>query len=130
MPLTTPPAASEELRATQHSRVVTEDFGSGRRDITLFTDYGRSRLSESGIVTDMVGTDRFSITRGNPLSAVATADWSYGIISGDADISATARTELRCDAEDLILTWRVETSERGEMVHEASNTLRIKRDFI
>lgn len=129
-PLTTPPVERKSLRDGQHSRTITEDVGSGRRDIALFTDYGRTHLTESGIVTDMVGTDRFSITRGDPLSAVAVADWRYGITSGEADVTATARTELRCDAEHLILDWRVETQERGKKVHEAANVLRIPRDFI
>ena len=130
LPETAPSVESQSLRNGQHTRVITEDVGSGRRDITLFTDYGRARLTESNIITDMVGTDRFTITKGDPLSAIASADWSYGVTSGDADVAAVARTELRCDAENLILNWRVETRERGKLVHEVGNTLQISRDFI
>jgi len=125
-----PSVANEALRDAHHSRTVSEDVGSGERTITLFTDYGRTRLPEDRIITNMVGTDVFKITDRNPLSATAQTEWVSGVQSGDANVEATARTRLTSDAESFFLEWRVVTREHSKIVHEIGDTKKIRRDYL
>lgn len=125
-----PSIVSEALRDGHHTRVVSDDVGSGERTITLFTDYGRTRLPGDNIVTNMVGTDTFRIRERDPLSAVAQTEWVSGVASGDADIEVTAFTKLTGDVENLFLEWRAVTRERGQIVHEVGDTKIIRRDYL
>ncbi|HWA49264.1 MAG TPA: hypothetical protein VG742_13385, partial [Dongiaceae bacterium] len=118
------------LRDGHHTRTVSDDVGSGERTITLFTDYGRTRITNDNIVTNMVGTDTFRIRERDPLSAVAQTEWVSGVASGDADIEVTATTRLSSDAENLFLEWRAVTRERGQVVHEVGDTKTIRRDYL
>ena len=43
-------------------------------------------------------------------------------ISGPADVEIRSRVTLSGDAEALTLTWRIEASERGTLVHERAST--------
>ena len=70
-----------------------------------------------------------SIHPDDPLSAKLVTEYRWAIASGEADTESIGRTELTADETHFNLSWRLEARERGRLVHSASATRRIRRDF-
>jgi len=127
---TAPPLPSTTERAARSYRRVTQDVGSLVQTIELYSDYGRHRLEETGIVTDSWCRDTFVIHPDDPLSARLDSEWYLGSISGAADVEIRSNVTLTGDAEALTLSWRVQAAERGALVHERSNTRKFPRSSL
>jgi putative CocE/NonD family hydrolase len=124
-----PPVPSTVLEPGYDSRVVVDDVGSGSQTITLVSDHGRTRYEDRGITVSSSNRDVMSICADDPLSARLVTEYRWAIASGDADMEASARTELTADETHFSLSWLLEARERGRLVHSASATQRIRRDF-
>ncbi len=122
-----PPLAVTTERDGTNYRRVTQDVGSQVQAVELYSDYGRHRIGETGIVTDSWCRDIMTIHPEDPLSARLDSEWYLGSISGPADVEIRSRVILTGDAEALTLSWRVEASERGTVIHERSNTRKFPR---
>ena len=116
--VTAPPVACSSERDGRHERVLETDVGSGRREVRLFTDYGRTRLTDSGIVTDSWCRDRFSVLPEDPLSATLESEWFIAMESGGVAADATARVALTGDATTLRLDWQVTARQDGRVIDE------------
>lgn len=110
-------------------RKVTEDVGSGLQTIELVSDHGRSRYDDRGITVASSNSDTMSIHADDPLSAKLVTEYRWAIASGEADTESVAVTELTADETHFTLSWRLDARERGRLVHSASATRRIRRDF-
>jgi hypothetical protein len=97
--------------------------------VELVSDHGRRRYDDRGITVSSAATDTMSIRADDPLSAKLVTEYRWAIASGEADTESTARTELTADETHFSLSWRLEARERGRLVHSASETRRIRRDF-
>lgn len=126
---TAPPVPTTTLEEGFDRRIVTEDVGSGLQTIALLTDHGLHRYEDRGITVTSAVSDTFEIRPDDPLSAKLTTQYRWGIASGEADTEAMARTELAADETHFLLSWRIEARERGRLIHSASATRRIRRDF-
>jgi len=126
---TAPPVPITTLDEGVDSRIVTEDVGSGVQTIALTSDHGRRRYDDRAITVSSANSDTMSIRADDPLSARLVTEYRWAIASGDADTQATAVTELTADETHFNLSWRLEARERGTLVHSASATQRIRRDF-
>jgi putative CocE/NonD family hydrolase len=127
--VTAPPVPSTLLREGFDSRIVTDDVGNGVQTITLTSDHGRIRYDDRAITVSSFNRDTMSIRGDDPLSASLVTEYRWAIQSGEADIENRALTELTADETHFNLSWRVEARERGKLVHSASATRRIRRDF-
>lgn len=114
--VTAPPVACVAERDGRHERILETDVGSGRRNVTLFSDYGRTRLTDSGLVTESWCRDRFSILPEDPLSARLESEWFIASESAGVTADATARVTLDGDAETLRLGWQVVARQDGREV--------------
>lgn len=126
---TAPPVPQTVLEEGFDRRVVTDDVGSGMQTIALTSDHGRRRYDDRAIAVSSANSDTMSINAEDPLSARLVTEYRWAIASGDADTAAVAFTELTADETHFNLTWRLEARERGTIVHSASETRRIRRDF-
>lgn len=126
---TAPPIPTTVLVEGFDRRTVTQDVGAGLQTIELVSDHGRSRYDDRAITVASSNTDRISIQPDDPLSARLVTEYRWAIASGEADTESTARTELTADETHFTLSWRLEARERGKLVHSASATQRIRRDF-
>lgn len=124
-----PPVPATVLAEGFDRRIVTEDVGSGLQTIALTSDHGRTRYDDRGITVSSANTDIMSIHPDDPMSAKLVTTYRWAIESGEADTETNARTELTADETHFNLSWRVESRERGRLVHSASATRRIRRDF-
>jgi putative CocE/NonD family hydrolase len=126
---TAPPVPTTVLREGFDRRTVIDDVGSGVQTIELASDHGRHRYDDRGITVSSGVTDTLTIHPEDPLSARLVTEYRWAIASGEADTESIARTELTADATHFDLSWRLEARERGKLVHSASATRRIRRDF-
>jgi predicted acyl esterase len=126
---TAPPVPETEFSAAFDRRTVTDDVGSGVQTIALVSDHGRRRYDDRGITTASMNADTFVIRADDPLSARLSTMYRWAIASGEADTESVAYTEFTADETHFHLSWRLEARERGRLVHSASATRRIRRDF-
>ncbi|WP_244277674.1 CocE/NonD family hydrolase [Mesorhizobium erdmanii] len=126
---TAPPVPTTTLDEGFDRRIVTDDVGSGVQTIALTSNHGRRRYDDRAITVSSANSDTMSISGGDPLSAKLVTEYRWAIASGDADTEAIAITELTADETHFNLSWRLEARERGAIVHSASASRRIRRDF-
>ncbi|WP_137933361.1 CocE/NonD family hydrolase [Mesorhizobium comanense] len=126
---TAPPVPTTTLDEGFDRRIVTDDIGSGVQTIALTSDHGRRRYDDRAITVASANSDTMSIRACDPLSAKLVTEYRWAIASGEADTEAIAVTELTADETHFNLSWRLEARERGTLVHSASATRRIRRDF-
>ncbi|MDG4874060.1 CocE/NonD family hydrolase [Mesorhizobium sp. WSM4935] len=126
---TAPPVPTTTLDEGFDRRIVTDDVGSGLQIIALTSDHGSRRYDDRAITVSSANSDTMSISSGDPLSAKLVTEYRWAIASADADTEARAVTELTADETHFNLSWRLEARERGKLVHSASATRRIRRDF-
>ncbi|SDA60515.1 CocE/NonD family hydrolase [Mesorhizobium qingshengii] len=126
---TAPPVPTTALDDGFDRRIVADDVGSGMQTIALSSDHGRRRYDDRAITVSSANSDTMSIRADDPLSARLVTEYRWAIASGDADTEAMAVTELTSDETHFNLSWRLEARERGRLVHSASATRRIRRDF-
>ena len=126
---TAPPVPTTTLDDGFDRRIVTDDVGAGIQTIALSSDHGRRRYDDRAITVSSANGDTMSIRADDPQSARLVTEYRWAIASGDADTDATAVTELTSDETHFNLSWRLEARERGKLVHSASATRRIRRDF-
>ena len=126
---TAPPVPTTTLDEGFDRRIVTEDVGSGMQTIALTSNHGRRRYDDRAITVSSANSDTMSVRADDPLSAKLVTEYRWAIASGEADTEATAVTELTADETHFNLSWRLEARERGTLVHSASATRRIRRDF-
>ncbi|QKD02480.1 CocE/NonD family hydrolase [Mesorhizobium loti] len=126
---TAPPVPTTTLDEGFDRRIVTDDVGSGVQTIALNSDHGRRRYDDRAITVSSANSDTMSISSDDPLSAKLVTEYRWAIASGEADTEVIAVTELTSDETHFNLSWRLEARERGTLVHSASATRRIRRDF-
>jgi len=126
---TAPPVPATTFDDGFDRRIVTDDVSSGVQTIALTSDHGRRRYDDRGITVSSANSDTMSISTDDPLSAKLVTEYRWAIASADADTEAMAVTELTTDETHFNLSWRLEARERGKLVHSASATRRIRRDF-
>jgi hypothetical protein len=126
---TAPPVPTTTLDEGSDRRIVMDDAGSGVQTIALTSDHGHRRYNDRAITVSSANSDTMSIRADDPLSAKLVTEYRWAIASGEADTEATAVTELTADETHFNLSWRIEARERGKLVHSASATRRIRRDF-
>lgn len=127
----TPGVPCTEERPTRHSRHITEDVATGEQTIDMKTDFGRYRLLETGLISDNVARDIFTIRAEDPQSARLASSYTIACDLGTAargEILIEARIDMWADADHFHLDWQVEVQEGGERLHDKAGRLAIPRD--
>jgi hypothetical protein len=109
---------------------IDQDTGTVEFELR-YVDGGRYRDGRHGIETEDHVVYSYSITEGDPLSAVARATSSSDLVRGEAlDVHVETVSELRCDATDFILRDEQHVCEHGEEVFVLDAERRIPRDHV
>jgi uncharacterized protein len=137
-----PPFAAPEASAPADVETLTAPGSRGRRvawDIDSdtmeyeyrYVDGGRLLDQRYGIETEDHVVYYYSLTEGNPLSAVSRVEARSDLKRGDElDVHVDTYSELRADATDFIVTDEQHVYERGAEVFERRRTYRIPRDLV
>lgn len=125
--VTAPPVPTVALAPASDRRTVTDDVGSGLRQIELFADHGRTLIADRQITVGGWNRDCFSIHPDDPLSARLVSEYVWSSTSGAAEVETHARTEMHATADAFVLSWRIEAREAGALVHSQAETRVIPR---
>jgi hypothetical protein len=96
------PAMAEKLdvqvlRPERCARTWTLDRVSNTATLDVLFDYGDTRFVDSGLRYDEVARDRYSITRGDPLSAHVTCSRSLRLGGDGWAVRIETQSSLQCD---------------------------------
>ena len=128
-----PPASSSAGRhrvesPARRGRVLEQDFATGRSLVETVKDRGRTHLQEIDLTIGAGGTDRFTLTGDDPLSARHENRYRITMERGPWKIRTEADTVMTCTKEDFVLSARLDAYEGETRIFSRSWTRRIPRD--
>ena len=112
------------------SRTVTEHPDSWRAELVVRRERGQRRVGEGGAEVGGSQTDRFSIVRGDPLSAEVVCRRTMSMSRGSWSARVETTSSMTCDRELFHLRHLVEAFENGERIHSRERTTSIHRDLV
>ena len=96
-----------------------------------YVDGGRCRDGGTGIETEDHCVYSYTLTEGDPLSAVARSESHSDLVRGaELEVHIDTVSELRADARDFIVADEQHVYDHGEQVFENRRTYRIPRDLV
>jgi len=107
-----PPRLALRRKPGNRRRVVRRQ-DDGRTLVDIEDDYGEVEFGDERLVMDGIKRERYSILRGDPLSAEARFHWTLELSRGEWRIRTETRTHLTADRQGFHLTARV-TAFEGE----------------
>jgi len=120
------------VKPGSRGRRVDWDIDSGTMTYEYrYVDGGRYRDPDTGIETEDHCICSYSLTEGDPLSAVARLDSHSELIRGaELEVRIDTLSELRADAHDFIVADEQHVYDHGEQIFEKRRTHRIPRDLV
>jgi uncharacterized protein len=128
--VTAPPLAQEALRPSGNTRTITTDVETGRVEIRIEDDFGKSRNLEHGLITGGVGREVHVIHPDDPHSARSETHWTQELERGDWRVRTETFSAMWSDATHFHLTGRLEAYEGDILVFDRDHTESIRRDGI
>jgi len=127
-----PPLEVERLGSSSAvARTVTRDLVSGRHELVVGLDhFGTRRIVRDDLLYAERGQDTFSITEGEPLSAMARSEWRIDLQRDDWRVRVETSSTLSADATTFHLTNAVDAYEDEVRVFDRTWTRRIPRDMV
>ena len=130
-----PPESAAAMRMVQTEPVpcsnqVTHDLVTGRTEVSAERGSGYFRVEDNGIDAGLNVSERMSITKGDPLSAVTemTACSRTGRVASIIDVRA--RSILTADRHSFLLESSLEVQENKQEIFARTWNHRIPRGFL
>jgi len=117
-PTVAPGTPATVLRQPGVSRRLTQDLASGRTELVIDEDGGRTRLDDRAIEIEWSGRRTTSIRPEEPLTASAYAEWTWKLCFGNIETSTYANTRLSATLDSFVIEARVEAREGDRLVAE------------
>ena len=128
--VTSPPLELEILRPSANKRTVTTDVESGRTEIRIEDDFGKSKNLEHSLITGGTGRELHTISPNDPLSARSETHWTQELEREGWRVRTETFSAMWSDATHFHLTGRLEAYEDGALVFERDYAESIGRDGI
>ena len=127
---TAPPPRHEPLRPSANRRTVTTDVETGRVEIRIEDDFGKSENLEHGLITGGVGREVHVISPDDPLSARSETHWTQELERGGWRVRTETFSAMWSDLTHFHLTGRLEAYEGDVLIFDNDYAESIKRDGI
>ena len=128
--VTAPPLDQETPRPSDNKRTITTDVESGRVEIRIEDDFGKSKNLDHGLITGGVGREVHVISPDDPLSARSETHWTQELERGDWRVRTETFSAMWSDATHFHLTGRLEAYEGEVLVFDRDYAESIERDGI
>jgi hypothetical protein len=115
------PWATETVRAANSERHVDRDEKTGIVTLSITDDFGEVRDLAHGLANGSIARETWTIRPDDPLSARGRTHWTQTLSRNGWSVRTETSAEMRCDAQNFIVSARIEAYE-GE-------TLVFSRDF-
>ncbi|MBZ9676579.1 CocE/NonD family hydrolase [Mesorhizobium sp. ES1-1] len=112
------PWATETIRAPNSERHVARDEKTGIVTLSINDDFGEMRDLDHGLATGSVARESWTIHPDDPLSASGRTHWTQTLSRNGWSVRTETTAEMRSDAENFILSARIEAYEGETLVFE------------
>lgn len=115
------PWQTATLREGSNLRRVDRDEASGRVSLVIVDDFGELRDLDHGLVNGATARETWTIDTSDPLSAYGETHWTQTLSRDAWSVRTETFTTMRSNAENFMLTGRIEAFEGQQLV--------FRRDF-
>lgn len=133
-PEVAPPLAVHVLPRSQskaNEAVIRREVGSGLAELTVHDDYGGyRRLLESAITIEELGTHRFSIQEGDPLSAMVRTAWTITTARESWNTRVETESTMSADERSFYVSDTLEAYEGDHRIFANSRSAVVPRDLV
>jgi len=129
-PESAPPIDVTRLPQKPFARTATEDIGSGRMEIVNDFDFFGCRRLPDGLEYTERARDRFTITQGDPLSALVECQWEMNVGRGEWRTRVVTFSSMSATETEFVLTNTLEAYEGEDRVFTQTRSRNIPRDLV
>lgn len=129
-PEAAPAARVRVIDKPWNQRELRVDQRSGRTEMHITDDFGRTEILDHGLVTWACGREHYSILPGDPLSARQFCHWTEERQRGDWKVRTETYSELTATRTHWLLTGRLEAFEGEEKILTREWNRKIKRKLV
>ncbi|TGR77396.1 peptidase S15, partial [Mesorhizobium sp. M2D.F.Ca.ET.223.01.1.1] len=112
------PWATETVRPTSSERHIDRDEKTGTVTLSITDDFGEVRDLDHGLVHGSIVREIWAIRADDPLSAKGSTHWTQTFLRNEWSVRTETFAEMRCDAQNFILSARIEAYEAENLVFE------------
>jgi hypothetical protein len=109
------PWATETIRPANSERHVDRDEKTGIVTLSISNDFGEVRDLAHGLANGSIARETWTIHPADPLSASGKTHWTQTLSRNGWSVRTETSAEMRSDAQNFILSARIEAYE-GEML--------------
>jgi putative CocE/NonD family hydrolase len=118
MPEAAAPWATETIRAANSERHVDRDEKTGKITLSIVDDFGEVRDLEHGLANGSIARETWAIHPDSPLSASGKTHWTQTLSRNGWSVRTETSAEMRSDAENFMVSARIEAYEDENLVFE------------
>jgi hypothetical protein len=118
MPEAAAPWATETIRAANSERHVDRDEKTGKITLSIIDDFGEVRDLEHGLANGSIARETWAIHPDSPLSASGKTHWTQTLSRNGWSVRTETSAEMRSDAENFMVSARIEAYEGENLVFE------------
>ncbi|KQW58353.1 MULTISPECIES: CocE/NonD family hydrolase [unclassified Ensifer] len=119
-----------ERTAGSTSRTVERDMTNGVTHYRIYEDGGLSEHPDTGLATQDIRDETWSIAPDNPHSMIGTSTWTCISKREGWSVRTVSTSVLTCDADDWITEAKIVAYENDAPIFEKSFAKRVARDLM
>jgi hypothetical protein len=124
------PWATETVRPTSSERHVDRDEKTGMVTLSIADDFGEVRDLAHGLANGSIARETWTIHPDDPLSASGRTHWTQTLSRNGWSVRTETSAEMRCDAQNFIVSARIEAYEGETLVFERNFEESVPRDLL
>jgi hypothetical protein len=124
------PWATETIRAASSERHVDRDEKTGIVTLSISDDFGEVRDLAHGLAHGSIARETWTIHPDDPLSASGKTHWTQTLSRNGWSVRTETLAEMRSDAQNFIVSARIEAYEGETLVFERDFEERVPRALL
>ncbi|TGT37526.1 CocE/NonD family hydrolase [Mesorhizobium sp. M8A.F.Ca.ET.165.01.1.1] len=124
------PWATETVRPAKSERHVDRDEKTGIVTLSIADDFGEVRDLDHGLVNGSIARETWTIHPDDPLSASGKTHWTQTLSRNGWSVRTETWAQMRSDAQNFIVSARIEAYEGENLVFERDFDERVPRALV
>jgi predicted acyl esterase len=124
------PWATETIRASNSERHIDRDEKTGIVTLSIVDDFGEVRDLAHGLANGSIARETWTIHPDDPLSASGKTHWTQTLSRNGWSVRTETTAEMRSDAQNFIVSARIEAYEDETLVFERNFEEKVPRALL
>ncbi|MER9107743.1 CocE/NonD family hydrolase [Mesorhizobium sp. M0518] len=124
------PWATETIRASNSERHIDRDEKTGIVTLSIVDDFGEVRDLAHGLANGSIARETWTIHPDDPLSASGKTHWTQTLSRNGWSVRTETTAEMRSDAQNFIVSARIEAYEDETLVFERNFKEKVPRALL